>query len=76
MAIGRPRRSNLTHDQRLVQFMDLVREEPFSTTAELAVEAGVGPAAARLYLMQLWREDRVDFRRDAGGSSAFVWVAR
>lgn len=66
----------MMHDQRLVQLMDLVRAEPYSTTAELGEEAGLGPAAARLYLMQLWREDRVDFQRDARGSSAFVWVAR
>jgi hypothetical protein len=42
----------------------------------LGKEAGIGAAAARLYLMQLWREDRIDFKRDAGGSSAFVWVSR
>lgn len=65
----------MTHTERLAQFMELVREEPFSTTAELGVEAGVGAASARLYLMQLWREDRIDFKRDAG-SSAFVWVSR
>lgn len=56
--------------------MDLVREEPYSTTAELGAEAGVGAAAARLYLMQLWREDRIDFKRDVGGSTAFCWVSR
>lgn len=70
------KRNNRTHAERLKQFMDLVREEPFSTTAELGAEAGVGAAAARLYLMQLWREDRIDFKRDAGGSTAFVWVSR
>lgn len=72
----RTRRSNLSHAERLVQLMDLVRAEPFSTTAEIAEEAGLGVAAARLYLMQLWREDRIDFKRDVGGSSAFVWVSR
>lgn len=66
----------MSHTERLAQFLHLVREEPFSTTAELGAEAGIGLAAARLYLMQLWREDQIDFRRDAGGSSAFVWVSR
>lgn len=70
------RRTNQTHAERLDQFLALVREEPFSTTAELGREAGVGGAAARLYLMQLWRNDLIDFRRDTGGSSAFVWVSR
>jgi hypothetical protein len=70
------RRKNLSHTERLDQLMSLVVEEPYSTTAELGKEAGIGAAAARLYLMQLWREDRIDFKRDAGGSSAFVWVSR
>lgn len=66
----------MSHEARLAQLLRLVQDEPFSTTAELGKEAGLGAAAARLYLMQLWREDRVDFRRDSTGSSAFVWVSR
>jgi DNA-binding IclR family transcriptional regulator len=68
------RRHNLDHARRLDQFLELVGAEPCSTTAELAEEAGVTASAARLYLMELWRRDLVDFRRAGKRSSAFIWT--
>lgn len=64
--------------ERLEQFYELVAAEPCSTTKELADEAGVTVSSARLYLMELWRRDRIDFRRVKPrlSGSAFIWTAR
>lgn len=61
---------------RLQQCFAVVEAEPCSTTQEIATELGLTRYATHRYLMQLWREDKIDFRRahQRRGAPQFVWT--